>query len=964
MNKIPLIFFPLPFLLFLFSFSLNAQEFGGPPPSVRWKQINTDTVRMIFQPGMEQQAQRAVALIHAMARDTTASLGQQLKKIDIVLQNQTTQANGYVSLGPFRSEFYMTPTLDNFDLGSINWGDALATHEYRHVQQFNNFRNGGSKLLYYLFGEEGLLVATGAAVPDWFYEGDAVYNETRFSHQGRGRLPRFLNQYPALWQAGKHYSWMKRRNGSLKDYVPDHYALGYLLVNYGYTKYGNGFWQKVTHDASAFKGLFYPMQKAIRRYTGLAYKDFTKAALDSYRQTPAGKGTGLIAPPVNRTLNGASQLKPNRGDAAGYQNLFSTHTRYVTNDYFPYHAGEDSLVFLRASYRQLPAFYLLHKGKQKRLRIRDIALDHQFSYRNGRIVYAAYRPDARWAWRDYSVLKWYDIQTGQQKTLTKKSKYFTPDISPAGDQLVAVLMDEKGKNAIHILDAANGSLLKELPNTGNYVFTDPKFIDAQQIVSAVRLPDGRMALATMDISSGEMDWLTPKTYNVLGYPQVDAGSVYFTAAYNGNDELYAVSLADKKIFHIASDIQGNYFVNHWKDSVLYSRFTAEGYQLVKRATGNNTFQEVDPLQLQGSEQHFPVAGQRDGLYNFLQTVPQQRFASRRYPATRGLFNFHSWRPYYEDPQFTFSLYGENVLNTLQSEIYYLYNQNEKTSAVGISEVFGGLFPYITLGTQLTFQRQDSVNNQLRSWNQLDSRIGLSVPLNLTSGRTYKFLSFGTNYFLRNEMNTGPNKQSFTTNSFTYLHHFISWSQQLPSARQHIYPRFANTLNLNHRYAISQFRGFQFVANGALYLPGALRTHNLILNGAFQERDTLRALFSNRFAGARGYTDYYFSRMWKFSVNYHFPLLIPDWGVGNILYIQRVRANVFYDRQRVFTDNKQLSADFRSAGAEFYIDTKWWNQYELTFGFRISHLYDDDLRGVRRAGDNFFEFVLPVSIIPR
>ncbi|MEJ0106310.1 MAG: hypothetical protein WDO19_28855 [Bacteroidota bacterium] len=67
-------------------------------------------------------------------------------------------------------------------------------------------------------------------------------------------------------------------------------------------------------------------------------------------------------------------------------------------------------------------------------------------------------------------------------------------------------------------------------------------------------------------------------------------------------------------------------------------------------------------------------------------------------------------------------------------------------------------------------------------------------------------------------------------------------------------------------------------------------------------------------------------MWSVSANYHLPLLIPDWGFGNILYIQRIRGNLFYDLQRVYTNDKTYSVDLRSTGAEVYFDTRWWNQY--------------------------------------
>jgi len=921
---------------------LQAQVFGGNPPSHKWKQINTDTVRVIFPAGLETEAQRAASVIQAMARDTTASIGQQLYKINIVMQNQTTIANGYVALGPFRSEFYMTASLNNFDLGSINWNDALSTHEYRHVQQYNNFRNGASKLLYRLFGEEGLLLGADASVPDWFYEGDAVYNETRLSNQGRGRIPYFLNQYPALWNAGKDYSWMKLRNGSLKDYVPSHYPLGYLLVNYGYRKYGNRFWEKVTHDASAFKGLFYPFQKAIKRYSGTDYRGFIKNAFASYRQ------------PVNQE------------PATGITPVFPVNKKFVTNYYFPYQLGEESVLFLRSSYKQVPGYYLKKGDKVKRLATRAISIDEQYSYRNGKIVYATYRPDARWGWRDYSEIRIMDINTGKQQILTHRTKYFTPDISPDGTRVVAVLMDGKGNNALHLLDAASGALVMALPNTGEYIFTDPKFINDNELVSAVRFKDGRMALAKISTGKGEPEWLTPPSYAVIGYPQVYDGMVYFTASYFDNDEVYAVSLKEGRCYRVSRDITGDYFVNRYKDKILFSRFTAEGLQLAEQKAGTMT--EVNSMTLQESFHRYPVAGQGDGTHGFLQQVPAQRFAVKRYSKTKGLLNFHSWRPYYEDPEFTFSLYGQNVLNTMETQLYYLYDQNDRTNAVGLSTSYGGFFPFINAGTQMTFARQDSVQNLLRQWNQLNTYVGLSVPLNFSGGMTYKFLDFGTYYFLRNEFNTGLNKDVLATNTFTYLDHFISWSQQVQSARQHIFPRFANSVSIDHRYAVTRLKGYRFRASAALYLPGLFLNHNLVLTGSFMQRDTSRALFSSGFANARGYADYYRtnagSRMWRLSANYHFPRLLPDWGFGDILYFRRIRANGFYDFQRLFSNNKRNHADLRSAGMEFYADTRWWNVYELTFGIRFSYLLDTDPLGGYKKGSTLVEIILPVSIIPR
>lgn len=915
-----------------------SQQFGGNPPSLKWKQISTDTVRVIYPAGLDSHAQRVASVVHYLAANKPFSLGDQLKKVDIVLQNQTTIANGYVQLGPFRSEFFLTPEPVNFNQGSVSWTDQLALHEYRHVQQFNNFNNGLSKLMKVLFGEDGYTLAINASIPDWFYEGDAVYQETAVSKQGRGRLPLFMNAYPSLWQAGKKYSWMKLRNGSLKDYVPNHYNLGYLLVNYGYQKYGIDFWKKVTRDASAYKGLFYPFQSAIKRHAGIDYKTFTKQAFDFYKLQ------------TDTVVKAESYLIPVRKN-------------YVNSYYFPYNAGSDSLVYLKASYRQRPVFYIKDKNGEHRLKAKDISIDEHFSYRNGKIVYSAYETDVRWGWRDYGVIKLLDVKTGKQQTLTKKSKYFTPDISSDGSKVVAVQNHNDGSSELHVLNTSDGKVLRRIHSSEIAVFTDPKFIDQDNLVTPVRLRDGKMCLATAEISTGNIIRLTPPTFNVVGYPCVNNGVIYFTANYEGNDDVFALRLSDKKIFRISNGPLGNYYVNAGNGKITWSAFTAEGYQLKQVLESEIVWNEVGNAVIESLNEKYPVSHAAVPGDILLSKVPQRFFSNEKYKKSTRLLNFHSWRPYYSDPIFTFSLYGENVLNTLQTELYYLYNENERTSAAGLSMTYGAFFPFISVGTEYTFSRQDVINNRVRQWDQLDTRVGLNIPLNYASGQTFKSFNAGSNYVLRNEFNKGQFANLLGNTSFSYLLHTISWTQQIQRAVQHIFPRFAYTVSASHRHAITSVTGYQFIANGSLYVPGLLSNQNLVFTGSFQQRDTLsQVVFSNRFGYSRGYEGRYFSRMWRLSANYHFPLWHTDWGFGNILYLQRIRANAFYDFTKVYSRDKRVTADQRSVGGEIFIDTKWWNQYPLTFGFRISHMLDrDQFDGFKGT---VFEFVLPVSIIPR
>ena len=56
-------------------YRLTAQEFGGTPPSVKWKQINNGQVRVIFPTGLDQQAKRIADISHYLNAGTRATIG-------------------------------------------------------------------------------------------------------------------------------------------------------------------------------------------------------------------------------------------------------------------------------------------------------------------------------------------------------------------------------------------------------------------------------------------------------------------------------------------------------------------------------------------------------------------------------------------------------------------------------------------------------------------------------------------------------------------------------------------------------------------------------------------------------------------------------------------------------------------------------------------------------------------------
>ncbi|RTL60713.1 MAG: hypothetical protein EKK37_00730 [Sphingobacteriales bacterium] len=930
------------------SLLLSAQQFGGNPASIKWKQINTDTVRVIFPAGLEKQAARVVAITAALQSSTNPTIGNQFKKINIILQNQTTIANGFVALAPFRSEFYVTPDPDNFSLGSLPWADNLAIHEYRHVQQYNNFNKGLTKVFSFFAGEQGRALANAITIPDWFFEGDAVFQETLVSEQGRGRMASFMKEYKALWQQNKNYSWMKLRNGSLKSFVPDHYHTGYQLVAYGYEKYGNDFWKKVTDDAARFKGVFYSFNNSIARNSGKSYKTFRNDAMHYFKQ-----------------------LSFNEKKADEHINFISlAQKNNVVSYLFPYSAA-GKLITLKRTYRDIPAFYIIDENGEHKIKVKDIAIDNYYSYSNGKIIYTAYNNDARWTNRDYSDIRILDVQTGNQIRLTHKTKYFAPDISADGSSVLAVNVTPDGKNEVHILSATDGSVKQVLNNTHQYFFTQTKFLPGNQYaVSAVRDQSGRMALIKLNLNNGETEAITPFTYNVLGYPVVKGDTILFSRMENGADKLFAARLSDKKIFQLTNNENAFYqpVINNNGD-LIFSAFTADGSRLAKIDAAKISWQEVN-LADEKINDIYAANALSNSSAKLLDKIGARDFTSAKYPKATLPFNFHSWRPYIAEPEYGINFYGNNLLNTFQSNLYYTYNRDEQSHFAGFSELFGGFYPMLTAGVEAGFNRPYGVlfpNNtiEVHYFNSATLFTGVFLPLSFTNGRTYKYINIGASYNLEQRAEAFPGKEIFKNKSFDFIRTIFSFSNVSQQAKQNIYPHWAQTLSINYRDAITFQNSHKLVATGNLFFPGIAKNHSLVINAAFQSRDTLADFFTKTFPFSRGYEALNTRSMYKLGVNYHFTLAYPDWGFANLLYFTRIRANAFFDytnaKAKYLRNQGAFNKSFKSTGGEIYFDTKWWNQLPVSIGVRYSYLLNDDLVNPGRKG--LWEIILPLNILP-
>ncbi len=908
----------------------GAQIFGGTAPRIHWKKIVIPKATIIYPNGIDSVAMKVASDILRINQAPQKNIGSKRKKINIILRNSGLVSNGYVALSPFRSEFYLTPLQNPFELGSLPWPDMLSVHEYRHLEQYSNFDVGLSHTLRSIFGQSGQAFANAASVPDWFFEGDAVYQETNFTRQGRGALPYFYNGFRALWHEGKNYSWMKLRNGSFRDFIPDKYILGFMLAAYGREKYGTMFWEPVTHDAASFKSLIYPFQSAFKKHSKMKFSEFRDSAFQFFKMQFNDKA--------------APQPSPN----------------YYLNEEMPGYTSTGAIIYLRSSVKSVPQFMLRIHGKELLIRTADYMVEDYFSYRNGRIVYASKRPDVRWGYRAFNEIQLLDIKTRKQKQITRKSRYFSPDIDETGKRIVAVHVPTAGTPSLDILEVNNGKKLQTLNIRGIINYAYPK-IYGDTVIACITDTSGQMSLALFDLKTNSSEFLIPFSYNVVGFPLMRHDTIYYSSSNKKNDELFAYTLRDKKIFMVRTKEGsiGKYHVALNDTSVSWSAFTSQGLRIQEVPRSKLSFTEI-PFR------KHPLVTSNFGLFainninsNLIYGRTDSAYPSVKYSALSHPVNFHSIIPGVDDPVYSLTLQGENMLNTIQTEIKVSYNRADESKTVGGSIAYARWFPVITGGMDFNIDRRILRRDTFIYYNAYEPYAGFYIPLNFSKGRSFTSLTFGTNYVYNQTVFQKPFRKKYNDRSYSYVSNYLSFANQSQMAGAQVLPRFGQSVYLNYKTPVSGVSGFQWLATGRLFFPGIGLTHSFSITASYSQKDSLNQIsFSNAFPFARGYQAV---NLWKMSgaqVNYQLPLIYPEIGFANIAYLLRIRGNAFYDQTNARI-NAHEQKEFRSAGMELYFDTKWWNQVPVSFGLRYSRLLDPDFYG--GSGSNRWEIILPVNL---
>ncbi len=726
-------------LLFLSISQLISQvptnEIGVNPQGLKWKQINTEKVQVVFPEGQESDARRVADIVSYLWDYEGQDIGQLRSKISIFLHGHRVNSNGLVTVGPFRSEFYQTsPQMAN----STSYLDLLTIHEYRHGQQFANATQGITKVVKSTLGSFAWGGMMALALPRWYFEGDAVVAETEHSATGRGRLPSFLMQYDALIEAGKNYNYEKAAAGSYRDFVPSWYPLGYHMLTYGKEKFGNDLWIDVAADAVRYKGLLTPFSRSLKKRTGL-------------------NTTGLY----NETYASLSRkFNEKRSPWKSYMSPLVEKESSVVNYSSPLYFG-NSIIVSRASYNEIPAYYLINdKGVKKKLVEHGRLTDAPFGTlsSDGRKVYwAELAFDARWSNREWSVIYEYDLLKDSKKQITKKSRLFAPAVNSKGTHIVAVSISEGQLHELAIVTLSEPSSPILIENPESYAISHPKWIDENNVL-AVFSNSERSHLASIDIQTGKRIELTPSLPFQLSHPVYREGMIYFSAAYERVNNIYAIDIDGNNLQKITHSRIGAFQPNVSANgkNIVFTEFSADGYKVKTLDLNPSEFEDFELLVGAMEEK-----SAKDSHESILDDIPSNIYNIKKYSHLSGLINPHSLLADIDDQSAELTLRSDNKFNTMSIEAGARYDFNEDRWGYGIQMNYAEFYPILHAGISRRYRAAELLNfggltdtsvvfsNYISEWSENSVNVGLTIPYNFSKGNMNNNLQLRTDYIHTN-----------------------------------------------------------------------------------------------------------------------------------------------------------------------------------------------------------------------
>ncbi|MCM1177309.1 MAG: hypothetical protein NC308_03945 [Clostridium sp.] len=881
---------------------------GDDPASTRWNRTETGNYRIIYPRGLDSLAMsygRKLEHYRLQAGRSAGFVpGENIRgKMPVVLHAFNANSNGSVAWAPKRMDLFTSP--QPYAPEAMPWIDMLAIHEQRHAAQMQAGISGGFRPFGWIFGEMFNGLVAGLWSYTWFLEGDAVVAETALSNSGRGRTADFMNYYMIAFDNGDFRNWNRWKFGSQRNYTPNHYAAGYLMIGgiryrYGYSNISGDYSRHISRNIYDFDGL----NTVVKRKTGLNLKQTYMEVAD--------------------TLNSIWQEEiESRKPFMHSESLMPKPSGYYT-EYSQLEFADNYLYAIRSGMTRAAELVRIDRFGRENSVMPFSGTTSQLCFlpRSGRFYWSESIPDIRWSQKVNSKIRYYDVRHGRRRSLTREGRLFNPCPSPDESMLCVSEYHDNGRTGLAIIDASNGRRISSAMAPDSIQVVENAWIGSTVYSTGIS-PSGYGIYATEYACRLSGEWrtvLAPQPVQIVNFSG-DEDGLHFVTDRTGVQEYYRLVPGSGELTQLTSTRYG-------ADDFIYSPDGKTLYYSAKQYLGNliektpadslmprkvdfsdiHRYRMADELSRQEQElamQESAKAERTNATDGQQSTAGEVCSTPARYRKFPHLLRIHSWAPFYFNIDNIMSFSGEqlydfislgasalsqNDLGTAVSQFGYSahkdpYNASRWRHSGHVKFTYSGLFPVIEASVDINDRgaRVSGIASQFSNYGvgyrNLRSReygkpyvsgsISVYIPFNFSQGGWHAGLVPKVSYTLTNDVfHTGTS----TYNSIDGIHGgpflmdmkagksipmqavvgSVRFYRIRPVAESGVYPRwgFGVETGAVFRPGLQKYYSAAAYCNIYGYLPGIIPQQGLYLKALYQTLLGKDYLFGTNLADVR------------------------------------------------------------------------------------------------------------------
>ncbi len=939
----------LSFIILFFAIHNSYAQFasyGTDPASVKYMQINTENFQIIYPKDYDSVANMFANKLETVYNSVSKSLNHQPKKISVLLHNKSTMSNAFVVWAPSRMEIFDTPSQNEI---AQDWFDLLAIHEFRHVVQTDKMNQGITRILYFLLGEQGIGLVLGAYVPLWYLEGDAVCTETAFSKSGRGRQADFSKGLRAQFHQKKIFSYDKATFGSYREHVPNHYEMGYHLVAGTRQKYSQNVWNNTLDRVAKMPYTFTPFNRGIKKETNLSKVELYNEIFEHQKTV--------------------WNLEYKREGQSPFDTITRQKTKGYTNYLYARRMKDGSIIAEKTSYTNIPYIVKIDtNGNETRLaHVSFKNRDESFSSNDYSLVWTEKNHDTRWEHANTTDIITYSLITNKISKIKTKQRVFAPTVSPYGNKIIAVLVDEKSNHCLALYNTGTKKEVERFYIPNNEFPQMPSFNSNGSSVVFTSISKKGKRILELNLATKSFTEILPYTFEDVANPIYWEDCILYSSSYSGVDNIYAINKQSKEISRITAASFNTKYPSVLGNKLMFSDYSSYGYIIGEKDMRPHSWSPIDVIKKARYDLAQTLSYQEGKPINFNHSKDSV-YSTKKYRRATHLFNLHSWFPAYlqfnksvTEPGFGIHLLSQNKLSTMQSSAGVRVSPGVETFKAFGKFTYSGIYPIISFEASKGYQHEEYSNDFIKTieanFKTAEVLGYITVPLNLSSRSFYRSLDLSASASynsMRKIFETETNKpEVFIDNlNTTTFGAGVSFKNVRASSYRDIISRCAQSISIGYlhspEFSLINYSDLAY-GNIGLYLPGIIKNHSIKFAGAYQwNKDFSIYNFYNKITLPRGYKESIVDnkQAYSASIQYTLPLFYPDFAAGLVFYLKRIYANVFADYTVALSSNKFMlptNADFYANSYDYYSFG-----YELMFNLHVFRTLPELSVGLRHS----------------